>query len=62
MGLKVKHTVKESKEMVSDEARSFRATMAVVDSDVRGGRRGEHLSLVFEKGIGLDHSDGVVPK
>lgn len=48
--------------MVSDEARSFGATMAVVDSDVRGGRRGEHLSLVFEKGIGLDHSDGVVPK
>ncbi len=57
-----KLTVKEREEVVGDEARSFGAAMAVVDTDVRGGRRGEHLSLVFEVRVGLHHRDRVVPQ
>lgn len=57
-----KLTVKEREEMVGDEASSFGAAMAVVDTDVRGGRRGEHLSLVFKVRVGLHHRDRVVPQ
>lgn len=55
-----KLTVKEREEVVGDEARSFGATMPVVDTDVRGGRRGEYLSLVFEVGVRLHHRDRVI--
>lgn len=53
-------TLEEGEEAVGDEAGGFGAAMAVVDADVRGGRRGEHLSLVLERGVGLDDGDGVV--
>lgn len=43
-----------------DESRSFGATVAVVDADVRGGGRSEDLTLILKTVIGLRDGDGEV--
>ena len=53
-------TMEVREEVVVDEARRFRATVAVVDADVGGGRRGEYLTLVFQRRISLNHRNRVV--
>lgn len=53
-------TLEEREEVVGDESGGFGTSMAVVDTDIRGGRRGEHLSLVLERRVGLDDGDGEV--
>lgn len=47
--------------MLINESRSFGAAMPVVDTDVGGGRRREHLTLILERRIGLNDGDGEVP-
>lgn len=46
--------------MVIDESRSFRATMAVIDTNEGGRRRREDLALILKVIIGLNHGDRVV--
>ena len=55
--MKRESTVEIRKEVPVDESRGFGSSMAVVDADVGGRRRGEDLALVFQGGIGLHDGD-----
>lgn len=44
-------------EVAVDESRGFWSTVAIVDANVGGGRRGEDLTLVLHAGIGLYSGD-----
>ena len=46
--------------MLINKSRSFGAAVAVVDTDVGGGGRREHLTLILETRIGLNDGDGEV--
>lgn len=51
----------EREKVSINKARSFGATMTVVDADVRGIRGGKHLTLILETGIGLNDGNREVP-
>lgn len=49
--------MQKREETLVDESRSFGSAVAVVDTDVGGGGRGEDLALIFETVIGLSDGD-----
>jgi hypothetical protein len=49
--------MEEREQMVSEKARSLRATMAIINTNISSRRRSEHLSLVLKQGVSLNHSN-----
>jgi hypothetical protein len=50
-------TMEEREQMVSEKARSLRAAMAIINTNISSRRRSEHLSLVLKQGVSLNHSN-----
>jgi hypothetical protein len=49
--------MEEREQMVSEKARSLRAAMAIINTNISSRRRSEHLSLVLKQGVSLNHSN-----
>jgi hypothetical protein len=49
-------------QVVTDEARCFGASVAIVDTNERSSRPGLHLALILQQSIGLDNGDREIPQ